>query len=42
VIASARHQFDTAGPIDFDDKGDLAVQNPVRRIWRGGNYMPLE
>ena len=31
MIASLReHQFDTVlGPIDFDDKGDLAVQNPV-------------
>jgi branched-chain amino acid transport system substrate-binding protein len=31
VIASLRqHRFDTVlGPIDFDDKGDLAVQNPV-------------
>jgi branched-chain amino acid transport system substrate-binding protein len=44
VIASLRaHQFDTVlGPIDFDDKGDLAVQNPVWWIWRGGKYMPLE
>ena len=30
------------GPIDFDDKGDLTVQNPVWYVWRGGNYMPLE
>jgi branched-chain amino acid transport system substrate-binding protein len=44
MIASLReHQFDTVlGPIDFDDKGDLAVQNPVWWIWRGGTYMPLE
>jgi branched-chain amino acid transport system substrate-binding protein len=44
VIASLReHQFDTVlGPIDFDDKGDLAVQNPVWYIWRDGTYMPLE
>ena len=44
MIASLRkHQFDTVlGPIDFDDKGDLAVQNPVWYVWRDGNYMPLE
>jgi branched-chain amino acid transport system substrate-binding protein len=44
MIASLReNQFDTVlGPIDFDDKGDLAVQNPVWWIWRGGKYMPLE
>jgi branched-chain amino acid transport system substrate-binding protein len=44
MIASLRqHQFDTAlGPIDFDDKGDLTVQNPVWYVWRGGTYLPLE
>jgi branched-chain amino acid transport system substrate-binding protein len=44
VIASLReHQFDTVlGPIDFDDKGDLTVQNPVWYVWRGGTYVPLE
>jgi branched-chain amino acid transport system substrate-binding protein len=44
MIASLReHQFDTVlGPIDFDDKGDLAVQNPVCYVWRGGEYVPLE
>jgi branched-chain amino acid transport system substrate-binding protein len=44
MIATLReHQFDTVlGPIDFDEKGDLAVQNPVWWIWRGGDYMPLE
>jgi branched-chain amino acid transport system substrate-binding protein len=44
IIASLRsHQFDTVlGPIAFDDKGDLAVQNPVWYVWRGGTYMPLE
>jgi branched-chain amino acid transport system substrate-binding protein len=44
MIASLReHQFDTVlGPIDFDQKGDLAVQNPVWWVWRGGEYMPLE
>jgi branched-chain amino acid transport system substrate-binding protein len=44
VIASLReHQFDTVlGPIDFDDKGDLAVQNPVWYVWRNGTYAPLE
>jgi branched-chain amino acid transport system substrate-binding protein len=37
------HQFDTVlGPIDFNEKGDLAVQNPVWWIWRGGTYVPLE
>ena len=44
MIASLReHQFDTVlGPIDFDDKGDLTVQNPVWWIWRGGTYVPLD
>jgi branched-chain amino acid transport system substrate-binding protein len=44
MIASLReHQFDTVlGSIDFDDKGDLAVQNPVWWIWRDGTYAPLE
>ena len=44
MIASLReHQFDTVlGPIDFDDKGDLTVQNPVWYVWRGGTYVPLE
>jgi branched-chain amino acid transport system substrate-binding protein len=44
MIASLRqHQFDTVlGPIDFDDKGDLTVQNPVWWIWRDGAYAPLE
>ena len=44
MIASLRqHQFDTVlGPIDFDEKGDLAVQNPIWYVWRGGTYMPLE
>jgi branched-chain amino acid transport system substrate-binding protein len=44
MITSLReHQFDTVlGPIDFDEKGDLAVQNPVWWVWRDGNYMPLE
>ena len=44
MIASLReHQFDTVlGPIDFDEKGDLTVQNPVWYVWRGGKYMPLE
>jgi branched-chain amino acid transport system substrate-binding protein len=30
------------GSIDFDEKGDLAVQNPVWYVWRGGEYVPLE
>jgi branched-chain amino acid transport system substrate-binding protein len=44
MIASLReHQFHTVlGPIAFDAKGDLAVQNPVWWVWRGGTYMPLE
>jgi branched-chain amino acid transport system substrate-binding protein len=44
MIASMReHQFATVlGPIDFDDKGDLAVQNLVWYVWRGGTYVPLE
>jgi branched-chain amino acid transport system substrate-binding protein len=45
MIASLRqHQFDTVlGPIDFDDKGDLAVQNPVMYVWHAdGTYVPLE
>jgi branched-chain amino acid transport system substrate-binding protein len=44
VIASLRqNQFNTVlGPIEFDDKGDLAVQNLVWYVWRGDGYMPLE
>jgi len=44
MIASLReHQFDAVlGPIDFDDKGDLAVQNPVWYVWRNGTCAPLE
>jgi S1/P1 Nuclease len=44
MIASLReHQFDTVlGPIDFDEKCDLAVQNPVWWIWGGDTYVPLE
>jgi branched-chain amino acid transport system substrate-binding protein len=44
MIASLRqNQFDTVlGPVDFDDKGDLPIQNPVWWVWRGGTYMPLE
>ena len=44
MIASLRkHQFDTVvGPIDFDEKGDLAVQNPMWYVWRDGTYVPLE
>ena len=45
MIASLReHQFDTVlGPIDFDDKGDLTVQNPVWYVWHAdGTYVPLE
>jgi branched-chain amino acid transport system substrate-binding protein len=44
MIASLRqHQFDTVvGPIDFDDKGDLAVPNLIWYVWRDGGYTPLE
>ena len=44
MIESLRsHQFDTVvGPIDFDDKGDLAVQNLVWYVWRDGTYVPLD
>jgi branched-chain amino acid transport system substrate-binding protein len=43
IAALRQHQFETVlGPIDFDENGDLAVQNPVWWIWRGGTYMPLE
>jgi branched-chain amino acid transport system substrate-binding protein len=44
MIASLReHQFDTVlGPIDFDEKGDLTVQNPAWYVWRDGNYMPSQ
>jgi branched-chain amino acid transport system substrate-binding protein len=44
MIASLRqHRFDTVlGPLDFDDKGDLTVQNPVWYVWRDGTYAPLE
>jgi ABC-type branched-subunit amino acid transport system substrate-binding protein len=45
MIASMReHQFDTVlGPIDFDEKGDLAVQSPALYVWRpDGEHMPLE
>jgi branched-chain amino acid transport system substrate-binding protein len=44
MIASLRqHQFETVlGPTDFDEKGDLTVQNPAWYVWRGGTYMPLE
>jgi branched-chain amino acid transport system substrate-binding protein len=43
IAALREHQFDTVlGPIEFDDKGDLTVQNPVWYVWRGGTYVPLE
>jgi branched-chain amino acid transport system substrate-binding protein len=44
VIASLRsHQFDTvSGRIDFDDKGDLTIQNWVWYVWKGGEYVPLK
>jgi branched-chain amino acid transport system substrate-binding protein len=45
MIASLRqHQFDTVlGPIAFDEKGDLTVQNLVWYVWHAdGTYTPLE
>jgi branched-chain amino acid transport system substrate-binding protein len=43
IEALREHEFDTVlGRIDFDDKGDLAVQKPIWWVWRGGEYMPLE
>jgi branched-chain amino acid transport system substrate-binding protein len=43
ITALRQHQFDTVlGPIAFDKKGDLAVQNPVWYVWRDGTYMPVE
>ena len=44
MIASLReNQFETVlGPLDFDEKGDLTVQNLVWYVWHGGKYMPLE
>jgi branched-chain amino acid transport system substrate-binding protein len=44
MIDSLRHhQFETVlGPIDFDEKGDLTLQNPVWYVWRNGTYVPLE
>ena len=43
IAALRKYQFDTVlGPIDFNEKGDLTVQNPVWYVWRGGGYMPLE
>jgi branched-chain amino acid transport system substrate-binding protein len=43
VASLQEHQFDTVlGLVNFDNKGDLTVQNPVLYIWRGGRYVPLE
>ncbi|BCH22207.1 branched chain amino acid ABC transporter substrate-binding protein [Mesorhizobium sp. L-8-10] len=44
VIASLhKNQFDTVlGRIDFDEKGDIMVQNWVWYVWRGGEYTPVE
>ena len=43
IPALREHRFDTVlGLIDFDEKGDLAVQNPVWYVWRDGTYVPLE
>jgi branched-chain amino acid transport system substrate-binding protein len=43
IAALREHQFDTVlGAIDFDEKGDLTVQNLVWYVWRSGTYAPLE
>jgi branched-chain amino acid transport system substrate-binding protein len=43
IAALREHRFDTVlGPIDFDEKGDLTVQNPAWYVLRGGGYVPLE
>jgi branched-chain amino acid transport system substrate-binding protein len=44
IAALRQHQFDTVlGAIAFDEKGDLAVQNPAMYVWHAdGTYMPLE
>jgi branched-chain amino acid transport system substrate-binding protein len=38
----ARPSDERGGPIAFDDKGDLTVQNPVWYVWRAGTYVPLD
>ena len=36
IAVAAGDQFDTVlGRIDFDDKGDVTVQNPIWYVWRG-------
>jgi branched-chain amino acid transport system substrate-binding protein len=44
IAALRQHQFDTVlGPIDFNDKGDLAVQNLGLYVWHAdGTYVPVE
>jgi len=44
VIAALReYRFDTVlGRIDFDEKGDLTVQNWVWYVWKDGEYVPLD
>jgi branched-chain amino acid transport system substrate-binding protein len=44
IAALRQHQFDSVlGPIDFDDKGDLVVQDMVVYVWHAdGTYAPLE
>jgi branched-chain amino acid transport system substrate-binding protein len=43
IAALRENQFETVlGPIDFNEKGDLAVQNLVWYVWREGTYIPLE
>jgi branched-chain amino acid transport system substrate-binding protein len=44
VIAALRdNQFDTVlGALDFDEKGDLTVQDLAWYVWRGGKHILLE
>ncbi|CCF00046.1 ABC transporter Leu/Ile/Val/Thr-binding protein (plasmid) [Sinorhizobium fredii HH103] len=43
IAALHEYQFETVlGRIDFDEKGDLTVQNWVWYVWKGGEYVPLE
>lgn len=44
VIASLhKNTFETViGPISFDAKGDLTVQNWIWYVWRNGQYEPVE
>lgn len=43
IAALQKYQFDTVlGRIDFDEKGDLTVQNWVWYVWKDGEYVPLD